>query len=237
MLNNERVIALIPARGGSKGIPRKNEQDLGGHPLIAWSIKVANACSEVDRVIVSTEDSSLSNISKEFGAEVYERPDHLASDTATVHDVILQLRDTLRAEGEKAKYMLLLEPTSPFRDPGMISNALKLLNEGHNSVASFCRCHTHPAQSWKIENSSITPYIDNANAWVNRQSLPDVYELTGEVYVFELDTLRTDSASLLVGSSAPLILDADMCVDINYPRDLDFARLLFKSSPLARNWI
>ncbi len=234
MVSGERVVALIPVRGGSQGIPRKNEQILGGHPLMAWAIEVAKATPEIDRIIVSTEDSSLASIGQRYGAEVCHRPAHLATHTAGVYDVIMDIRDKFREQGELAKFMVVLEVTSPFRSPELISRGLKLLSQGYQSTATFTACHTHPSRAWRIEGGVASSFIEGANPWVPRQALGPAFELTGELYAFELQALSQASSSLLVGRSAPLIIDGEYCVDIDYPRDLELARILFGSSPLAK---
>ncbi len=235
MIIGERVIAVIPVRGGSKGIPRKNECDLGGHPLMAWAIQTARCCRpEIDRVIVSTEDETLACTAKRYGAEVYPRSAHLASDTVGVHQVLLDLRSRLKEEGETAKYWVLLEAPSAFRSPELLREALSLLESGYTSAASFRKARTHPIQAWKLLDGSISTYIPDANPWVTRQELPEAYELTGEVYAFEIDALRRESASLLQGRCGAVLVDSDLSVDINSPWDLELARVLFPRSPLAR---
>ena len=233
MINkNEQVIALVPVRGGSKGIPKKNLKQLGGHPLMSWSIRVAQAVQEIDRVIVSTEDKELADIALQYGAELADRPTHLAGDTVGVYDVIMGLRLRLKKEG--VRYVVLLEATSPFRSVDMIREALSLLEKGYDSVASFCQTRTHPDKAWKIEGDSLCSYVDNANPWTTRQELSPAYELTGEVYAFDLDALEVGCPSLMVGRCAPLVVDADLSIDINSNRDLDLARLMFDKSPLAK---
>lgn len=230
---NKRVIAVVPVRGGSKGIAKKNLQQLGGHPLMSWPIRVAQTVHGIDRVIVSTEDKELAEIALQYGAEIAVRPSHLAGDVVGVYDVIMDLRLRFKEEGESARYVVLLEATSPFRSAGMISEALALLEQGYDSVASFCKCHSHPDKAWLINGDKINTYVENANPWTTRQELSAAYELTGEVYAFDLEALEIGCPSLMVGRCAPLILDADLCVDINSNRDLKLARLMFDESPLA----
>ena len=115
MLNGKRVIAVIPARGGSKSVPGKNIRPLAGKPLIAWSIEVARQVSEIDRIIVSTDDAQIASIGRLHGAEVYPRPPHLATDEALVIDALKHLLQTLEAEGESPEWVILLEPTCPLR--------------------------------------------------------------------------------------------------------------------------
>ncbi len=228
------MIALVPVRGGSKGIANKNLKLLGGHPLMSWPIKVAKTVQSIDRILVSTEDKNLAKVALQYGAELALRPIHLAGDKVGVYDVIMDLRFRLQEEGEKARYMVLLEATSPFRSAEMIRKALSLLEQGYDSVASFCRCHTHPDKVWRIDGDSINSYVKGSNPWTTRQELSLAYELTGEIYAFDLNALTADCPSLMVGRCAPLIVDADLSVDINSYRDLELARLMFDDSPLAK---
>ena len=115
MLNGKRVIAVIPARGGSKSVPGKNIRSLGGKPLLAWSIEVARQVSEIDRIIVSTDDAQIASVGRAYGAEVYARPPHLATDEALVIDALKDLLQTLQAERDPPEWVILLEPTCPLR--------------------------------------------------------------------------------------------------------------------------
>ena len=130
MLNGKRVIAVIPARGGSKSIPGKNIRPLGGKPLLAWSIEVARQVSEIDRIIVSTDDAEIAAVAKANGAEVYPRPPHLATDEALVIDALKDLLQTLESEHETTEWVVLLEPTCPLRTADDVRECLKLIAQG-----------------------------------------------------------------------------------------------------------
>ena len=151
MLDNKRVIAVVPARGGSKSVPGKNIKDLAGKPLIAWAIEAAKKTGAIDRVIVSTDDQKIAAVSSESGAEVYRRPHHLATDESLVIDTLRDLIGSLRQEGENAEIMVLLEATSPLRTPGDIQACLeKLVRDGLDSVATFHEAELNPHRAWKI---------------------------------------------------------------------------------------
>src|ERR1700729_482370 len=113
MLNGKRVIAVIPARGGSKSVPGKNVRSLGGKPLLAWSIDVARQVSEIDRIIVSTDDAEIASVGRTYGAEVYARPPHLATDEALVIDALKDLLKKLETEGDMPEWLRSSEPTPP----------------------------------------------------------------------------------------------------------------------------
>ena len=115
MIGGERVVAVVPARAGSKSVPGKNLRELAGRPLVAWPIDVARSVSEIDRVIVSTDGVDIAAVARRFGAEVLDRPTDLATDEAVVLDALRHVIAELRGSGETARYLVLLEPTSPFR--------------------------------------------------------------------------------------------------------------------------
>ncbi|MCM8761209.1 MAG: acylneuraminate cytidylyltransferase family protein, partial [Candidatus Omnitrophica bacterium] len=128
MYNGRSILAIIPARGGSKGLPRKNVKDLAGKPLIAWTIREALKCGCIDRVIVTTDDKEIANISARYGAEIpFLRPKRLSLDRTETIDVILHAINWLRDEGCDYDVVVVLQPTSPLRVAGDITSALKML--------------------------------------------------------------------------------------------------------------
>lgn len=132
------VLAVIPARGGSKGLPRKNLLDLGGLPLIAWSIRAALACKAVTRVVLSTEDEEIAAVAREHGAEVpFMRPMELAGDRSLPHQAVTHALDRLRAdEGYEPAAYCTLYPTHPFRPAGLVAEAVALALEAYSPVVA-----------------------------------------------------------------------------------------------------
>ncbi len=233
--NSQKITAFIPVRGGSKGLPNKNQTLLGSHPLMAWPIMMAKMTLRVDEVIVSTDDAHLKRIAIDYGAEVVDRPSSLAGDNVGLYEVILHYRDHLRKDRPGKHNMILLEVTSPFRDVDMLSKTCDLLLNGYDSVATFKEVHSHPLQTWSIdENDAVSTFIDGANPWVRRQELPKAFELSGEVYGFNLDLLPRTPESLLVGKTYPLKITAGKSVDINTKNDMLLAQQLFPESALAK---
>jgi CMP-N-acetylneuraminic acid synthetase len=230
MIDGIRVVGLVPVRGGSKSIPHKNRQLLGGKPLMVWPIETALATLEIDRVIVSTEDPILSAIGIKHGAEVYPRHQKFATDSALVVDVIRDFWTSISEEGELAQILVLLEATSPFRTPEMISRCLKrLVNDNLDSVATFHKASVNPERTWKIINDKPTPFIEGAIPWQPRQALTDAYQLDGAVYAFYPDRLPKDAQGILFGNvGAELILD-DILVDIDSQEDLELANAILKT--------
>ncbi len=206
MIGGLRVIAVIPARGGSKSIKRKNIRSLGGKPLIAWSIETARAVEEIDRVIVSTDDEEIASIARGHGAEVYRRPPELATDESLVIDAIRHLIGALRTEGEAPKVMVLLEPTCPLRSPDEVRECLRrLAADDFDSVATFEAADQHPHRTWRIVDGAPSPFIVGIDAWQPRQKLPPAFRLSGAVYAFRADRLPEGTTALLYGQAGAVI--------------------------------
>lgn len=216
MLNGKRVIAVIPARGGSKSVPGKNIRSLGGKPLLAWSIEVARQVSEIDRIIVSTDDTQIASVGRAHGAEVYARPPHLATDEALVIDVLKDLIRTLQAEQESAEILLLLEPTCPFRAVEDVQGCLQLLaTDDYDSAATFTDAELNPHRAWKIEGQKPEVFIPGAIPWLPRQYLPQAYQLNGAVYAVRIPGLAASRQSILFGRMGAVKMPRGRSVDID----------------------
>ena len=229
MIDGKRVIAVIPARGGSKSIPGKNIRPFSGKPLIAWAIAAGKGTAAIDRVIVSTDDDSIASVAREYGAEVYRRPHHLATDEALVIDALRDLASTLCGEGETAEIMVLLEAPSPLRSPEDIQSCLEMLShDGLDSVATFHEAELNPHRAWKIVGSRPEVFISGAVPWLPRQKLPKAYQLNGAVYAFRIDGLREDTPSLLFGKSGAVVLPKNRAYDIDDETDFLIAENLLR---------
>lgn len=221
MLGPHRVVGLIPARAGSKGVPRKNLREIGGKPLLSWSIDTALRVPGIDRIIVSTDGAEISEVATSAGVEASARPAALATDTAVVADVIRYEIRRLRSEGEEAVVMVLLEPTSPFRTATMVTDCLRKLEaESLDSVATFIPAHLNPHRAWRIVDNQPEAFIEGANPWLPRQRLPEAYQLSGTVYAFRLDRLPESGSQVLFGAAGALIIDPLYSMDID--NELDF---------------
>lgn len=230
MIDGRRVIALTPARGGSKSVPYKNLYLLGGKPLIAWPIETARATASIDRILVSTDDDRIAQAAAGLGAEVYSRPAELATDTALVADTIRDLWRRLRAEGETAEILVLLEATSPFRTPEMIDRCLRrMVDERLDSIATFHEAEINPERTWRIDNGTPQPFIAGAIPWQPRQLLTPAYQLNAAVYAFVPDRLPPDSPSILFGRMGAEIVPADSVIDIDTLKDFTYANALLQS--------
>ena len=227
MFNRQRVVAVIPARGGSRSVPRKNIRALGGKPLIAWSIELAKQVQEIDRIVVSTEDAEIAQISRQFRAEVYPRPEDLATDQALVIDVVKDLIATLRAEQESAEILVLLEPTCPFRSIEDVRGCLSLVAAGNcDSAATFVDATLNPHRAWRIEGHTPESFIPGAIPWLPRQELPEAYQLNGAVYVVRIKGLLQSQRAFLFGRAGAVKMPRERSIDINDPIDFMVAELM-----------
>ena len=229
MIDGFRVVAVIPARGGSKSVPFKNLELLGDKPLIAWPIETAKKTSEVDRVIVSTENRRISDAAKKYNAEVYDRPLKLASDKSQVADTLRHLYTTLESEGEKADIFLLLEATSPFRTPELLSKCLKrLVDEKLDSIATFHQADINPERIWRIKNGTPTPLIDGENLWKPRQLLTPAFQMNGAAYAYFAKKLPENIPNILFGKMGSEIISSEIIVDIDTKKDFKIANALLE---------
>jgi CMP-N,N'-diacetyllegionaminic acid synthase len=231
MVNGERVIAVIPARGGSKSVPGKNTRDLGGKPLLAWSIEVAQQVTGIDRIIVSTDDAAIGAIALARGAEVYPRPSHLATDEALVIDAIKDLYGTLRKEGEPCEWIVLLEPTCPLRTANDVSECLQLLGQGrYDSVATFKDADLNPHRAWRLVDDVPEVFIPGAVPWLPRQKLPKAYQLNGAVYAFRASLVAQEARAILVGRMGAVLMPRERSQDIDDSVDFQIVEALLGKS-------
>ena len=188
------MLGLVVARGGSKGLPGKNVRDLCGKPLIVWTIDAARASRCLDAVVVSTDDKAIAELASRHGAEApFIRPPALASDTASSVDVVEHAIDFLAAAGRTFDIVVLLEPTSPLREPGDIDGAVsRLVKSGAGSIVSVCRTEaTHPAFMYRLgAGAHLTPFLDRQPNGLRRQELEPVYFLEGTIYASRVNVLK-----------------------------------------------
>lgn len=219
-----KTLAIIPARGGSKGIPRKNIIPIKGKPLIAYTIEQAKNSKHLDRCVVSTEDIEIKNIAQEYGAEVIDRPTTLASDTAKSIDVVLHTLQTLK---EKENYIpdavMILQVTSPLRKSTDIDQAINLFSESEcDSLVSVCVAPEKANPHWirKIENGYLKNYIDgDTQSDRPRQQLPKVYWRNGMIYLTKTSVIL-EKNNIYGDKSYPMIMDPRYYVNLDEPSDL-----------------
>lgn len=232
MFKGKRVIALIPARGGSKGLPRKNLLPLGGKPLIAWSIETAKKTPEIDRVLVSTDSDEIAAVAREWGAEVpFLRPAELATDKATGTDVVLHTLNWLEAQGEPIDYLILLQPTSPLRTKDDIQKGFEVFKQGNfvQAVVSVTTPAHHPLWSNTLpDNGWMGEFIRPDVFDKNRQELPPYFELNGAIYI-ATPTYFRQKRSFIGDATYALVMDRQHSVDIDSKMDFMLAEQLLCS--------
>jgi CMP-N-acetylneuraminic acid synthetase len=231
-----KVLAIIPARGGSKGIPGKNLRSLGGKPLLYWPIDTALKSNSIDKIIVSTEDELIKSAARLKGIEVIDRPLYLAADHSRVIDTIKHVIDILEHSGEYYDVIVLLECTSPFKDIRNIEEAIRLINEDiADSATTFRESGVSPGRLWRVSLQGVVPYLDGSEPFLPRQEQPKAYQLTGELYAFKTNMLKenTESASILFGRVMPIITNTMTAIDIDSEEDFELAELLIQKYHLS----
>jgi N-acylneuraminate cytidylyltransferase len=220
-----RILALIPARGGSKRLPGKNIRILGDKPLIVWSIDAAKGIPEICDILVSTDSSEIAEISKESGVLVpWLRPADLATDTASSVDVALHALDWYEAEKGAVDGLLLLQPTSPFRTKETICTGIALFaKHGHSSVVGVSPTHAHPMWTLKMEGNYLVPYMKEHALETRSQDLPPAYVVNGSFYLISPTELKTFK-SFFGSKTVPLLIESPQKeLDIDTERDLKIA--------------
>jgi CMP-N-acetylneuraminic acid synthetase len=190
-----KILAIIPARKDSKGLPGKNIKPLLGKPLIAWTIEHAKNSKHIDRLIVSTDDKEIAKISKKYGADVpFLRPDSLAKDDSPIFDAIMHAIDWLKKEGESFDIVILLEPTSPLRKEDDIDNAIELFIKNikkADSLVSLGEVQLEkPHILRKIEKGFVTLFIKKNNKFYQRQQVPKTHFPYGVIYLSKIDAFK-----------------------------------------------
>lgn len=230
------ALAVIPARGGSKGVRRKCARLVGGIPLLARSIAAATAAKTVSRVVVSTDDQEFAALAKAAGAEVpFLRPPELATDVSSVVDAVVHLLKGLKdAEGYEPEYVVLLQPTSPFTLPEDVDGAFKaLLSSGADAAVSLCASEVKPDWLRRVgPDGFVKPLfkLDSAQH-APRQSMPLTLRLNGAVYWVRRAVL-IEGRSFLPERCAPYEMPAWRSVDIDSELDLKIAELTAKENEL-----
>jgi CMP-N,N'-diacetyllegionaminic acid synthase len=224
-----KALGVIPARGGSKAVPRKNLRLLGGKPLVAWSIQAAKAATELDRFVVSTDDEEIAAVAREWGAEVpFLRPAEIARDDTPDQPVLAHALEWLaQHQGYHPAIVVHLRPTLPFREPRQIDEVVRAMREtGADCVKSVYPEKHHPQKMWRLEGGQLGAYEDTPafrrfGSDLARQTLPPVYWPAGLV-----DAIRSEvvAAGSTVGKLVvPYFVDADRCVDLDTEHDFAVA--------------
>ena len=222
-------LGIIPARGGSKGVLRKNIRLVAGQPLIAYSIQAAQASQVLTHCVISTEDGEIASIARALGAEVLPRPTELAGDITPMLPVVRDVFSTLETRlGTRFEYGVLLQPTAPMRTAADIDAAVTILREtSADSVVSVYRVYDHhPARMYRMENERLIP-LENEPVGRLRQDLPAVYHRNGAIYAFRRGLI--DEIENLIGpDTRPYIMPEERSINIDNETDLLLADLLLQ---------
>lgn len=217
-------IGLITARGGSKGLPRKNMLPLLGEPLIAWTIRAALGAKCIDAVFVSTEDADIAAISERYGASVIPRPAELSQDDTGSEPVIAHALDYLAAHGQAVDEVFLLQPTSPLRGAHHIDDAFAVYERDQAAcVISVYEPRHSPAKAYKVNaDRTISGLVSDGAPYARRQDLPRAVQPNGAIYLFHAASFMKNRR-IPRDAVLPFLMTATESVDIDTPEDLALA--------------
>lgn len=229
-----KILALIPARGGSKRVPGKNIRLLGDKPLIVWSIDVAKNIPEICDILVSTDDPAIAAVCKKTGAYLpWLRPAELATDSASSVDVALHALDWYEREHGAVDGLLLLQPTSPFRTKGTLREGIELFSRrGHKPVLGVSRTNVNPMWTFKMEHGHLVPFLKEHGLQTRSQDLPPAFVVNGSFYLTAPTALQ-QSRSFIGPQTIPLLIESpEEALDIDTELDFNMAELILNRGKL-----
>tara|TARA_R110002012_G_scaffold160502_3_gene322412 strand:- start:13670 stop:14392 length:723 start_codon:yes stop_codon:yes gene_type:complete len=231
------IVAIVPARGGSKRLPRKNVLPLAGKPLIQWTLDAAKESEVIDLIVVTSDDEEVLAIAEQNQVMAIRRPGYLSSDTATSVDAVLHALDALEEQGIVAKRVMLLQPTSPLRRAEDIREAVKRMDVCRAaSVVSVCEMDHSPLWSNTLpENGSMDDFIRPEVVGKRSQDLPQYYRLNGAVYLVDTNIFR-QKESFFVSPCNSLLMEKSFSQDIDDKKDFLFTEFLLSSIVSDLRW-
>ncbi|WP_315121943.1 acylneuraminate cytidylyltransferase family protein [uncultured Clostridium sp.] len=229
MYKNKTFLAVIPARGGSKGIPKKNIIQVNDRPLIDYTITEVLKSKHIDRVIVSTDSQEIADISKKCGADVpFTRPNRLAKDESKTIDVIIDLLNKLSRQDENYDYLIILQPTQPLRKAFHIDEAIALMVDNKlQSLVSVNEVKENPVLMRTFNSGNELERVLKINSTLRRQEFPKYYKVNGAIYINKIDENLNLKTSLNDNKYA-YIMDKKYDLDIDEPFDLEILKLKLK---------
>ncbi|MFN3882490.1 MAG: cytidylyltransferase domain-containing protein [Nitrincola lacisaponensis] len=226
----KKIFAFVFARGGSKGLPRKNVLPLGGIPLVAHSIKLAKQINNIDRIFVSTDDDEIKTIANEYGAEVIDRPQLLSGDTASEIDAWRHAIRNLQERGEKFDIFLSLPATSPLRNCSDISACLDSLNDDTDVVITVTPASRSPYFNMVSRDSDgFSNILNRSEVYTRRQDTPEAFDITTVAYVLRPNFILNNE-KLFDGRVRSVVIPKERAVDIDDYWDYKYAEMLFKEN-------
>ncbi|MBL7068254.1 MAG: acylneuraminate cytidylyltransferase family protein [Candidatus Omnitrophica bacterium] len=224
MIGKLKVVAVIPARGGSKGLPGKNIIDLCGRPLIAYTIEAALKSAYTDRVIVTTDNEEIAKVSEEHGAEVpFMRPKHLAQDSTHTPPVIEHAVNFIEKRGYGIDLIVTLQPTSPLRTKDHIDKAIEILKRsGCGSLMSVMETAYPPYWVVHVKKNRAFPLVNDGTDYFRKESqqLPKTYQPNGAIYVTKRETLFNEKA-IISKDCGVLVMNRKISMDVDTIEDLE----------------
>jgi CMP-N-acetylneuraminic acid synthetase len=234
------TVAVVPARGGSKGLPGKNLRPLVGLPLIEHSLRLAALCTGIARTVVSTDSESIAGVARAAGAEVLERPTELAQDETPMLPVLLHVLEQLDAAGDSYEFLLLLDPTSPGRLPGDVARAHELLTARPDvdGVVSVSEPNFNPIWHAVVErNGLIEQLLAEGRTYGRRQDLPRVLRINAALYLWRTEFLLREKETWLNGRHVPLEIPELRAFHIDTEEDLRLCELVLDSGMVELPWL
>jgi CMP-N-acetylneuraminic acid synthetase len=226
MFREKKVLGVIPARGNSKRLPSKNIRYIGNRPLIAWSINAARGSEILDKIVVSTENSDIARVAAECGIhEVIQRSQSLAEDCAATTDVLLEVLDVLKNQGECYDYIVLLQPTSPLRTAVHIKEAFRLMNE-KNALGAVSVCRTEHPVEWmgKVsEDRFLDSFIRDTKLEKRSQEFLPSFQINGAIYITPVNQFLSEGTLFLRSGMVAYVMDRASSVDIDDDFDFELA--------------
>lgn len=222
----KKILSIIPARGGSKGLPGKNIIDLGGKPLIAWSIDASLRSKYIVDTVVSSDDDTILDTAKTYGADTLKRPSEFASDLASSESVV---QHALKTVDKKYDYIVLLQPTSPLRDEKDIDMAFeKLFNKDATALISVYEIDNKILKAFKEDSSGFIDGVSNNKyPFMPRQSLPKTYMSNGAIYIVKVDEFLKNN-SFYTDKTTAFYMDRVKSMDIDTKEDLEKVKSYIK---------
>ncbi len=225
------VLAVIPARGGSKSIPNKNIVEVSGKPLIAWTIEASLKSKSIDRLIVSTDSKQIAEVATDYGAEVpFERPDELAADDTPGIEPIIHAAHWLEENAEyRSEYVMCLSPTTPLRTAADIDTSIEMIRDKDiDAVVSVVLAKHHPNWMKLIDpHGFMSSYIIKEELIDRRQDLPSVYALNGSIYLAKRELLLGEKTWYTAKTYA-YVMPEERSIDVDNPWDLKLVNLILR---------
>lgn len=220
MIENKKILAIIPARGGSKGIPRKNVKAISGKPMIQYTIEAAKECPYIDKVVVSTEDVEIADISMRAGAIVpFSRPEELATDEAKTIDVVMHAVEFYERKAERFDIIVLLQPTSPLRNAEDITKALEyFMRNEQRSLVTVSEVSESPILMRNFNKENKLEKILEEDSDVRRQDMKKFYRINGAIYINKASELNANTS--FNDNEMGFVLTQDHGIDVDEPQDL-----------------